>query len=162
MVLFWIYVARGNLVQGVVVIAINAVPTLILYSPTASFYLGVGDVQVPFKLILLSAILFVGLPLIVGQLARRWLTVGRGEEWFERRFLAAMSNISAAALLATMVLMFSLQGQVILQNPLLVLRLMVPNLIHYTTMITLALSASRLLHFSYEDTAMTAMISSST
>ncbi|HUV95323.1 MAG TPA: ACR3 family arsenite efflux transporter [Anaerolineae bacterium] len=161
MVLFWIYFARGNLVQGVVVTAINAITTLILYGPTGTFYLGVGGVPVPFLLILLSSILFVGLPLLAGQLARRWLSRTRGEEWFEERFLQIMGNVSAAALLATILIMFSLQGQVILDNPLLALRLMVPNLIHYTTMITLTFTVCRLLRFTYEDTAMTTMISSS-
>lgn len=161
MVLFWIYFARGNLVQGVVVTAINAITTLVLYSPTGTFYLGAGGVPVPFILILLSSILFVGLPLLAGQLARRWLSRTRGEEWFEERFLGIASNVSAVALLATMLIMFSLQGQVILENPLLALRLMVPNLIHYTTMMTLAFTVCRLLRFTYEDTAMTIMISSS-
>lgn len=161
MVLFWIYFARGNLVQGVVVTAINAITTLILYSPTGTFYLGAGGVPVPFILILLSSIFFVGLPLLAGQLARRWLSRTRGEEWFEERFLGIMGNVSAVALLSTMLIMFSLQGQVILDNPLLALRLMVPNLIHYTTMITLAFTVCRLLRFTYEDTAMTIMISSS-
>lgn len=161
MVLFWIYFARGNLVQGVVVTAINAITTLILYSPTGTFYLGLGGVPVPFILILLSSILFVGLPLLAGQVARRWLSRTRGEEWFEERFLGIASNVSAVALLATMLIMFSLQGQVILENPLLALRLMVPNLIHYTTMMTLAFTVCRLLRFTYEDTAMTIMISSS-
>lgn len=161
MVLFWIYFARGNLVQGVVVTAINAITTLVLYSPTGTFYLGLGGVPVPFILILLSSILFVGLPLLAGQVARRWLSRTRGEEWFEERFLRIMGNVSAVALLATMLIMFSLQGQVILENPLLALRLMVPNLIHYTTMMTLAFTVCRLLRFTYEDTAMTIMISSS-
>ncbi|TEU18611.1 MAG: ACR3 family arsenite efflux transporter [Anaerolineales bacterium] len=161
MVLFWIYFARGNLVQGVVVTAINAITTLVLYSPTGTFYLGAGGVPVPFILILLSSIFFVGLPLLAGQLARRWLSRTRGEEWFEERFLGIASNVSAVALLATMLIMFSLQGQVILHNPLLALRLMVPNLIHYTTMMTLAFTVCRLLRFTYEDTAMTIMISSS-
>jgi ACR3 family arsenite transporter len=161
MVLFWIYFARGNLVQGVMVTAINAVSTLILYSPLGTFYLGVGGVPVPFMLILLSSVLFVGVPLLAGQLARRWLTQTKGQAWFEGRFLETMGNISAVALLVTMVIMFSLQGQVIIDKPLLILRLMVPNLIHYTIMITLAVTASRLLRFNYQDTAMTAMISSS-
>ena len=161
MVLFWIYFARGNLVQGVMVTAINAVSTLILYGPMGTFYLGIGGVPVPFVLILLSSVLFVGLPLLAGQLSRHWLTRAKGSEWFEKRFLEVMGKISAVALLATMMIMFSLQGQVILEKPLLVLRLMVPNLIHYATMITLALTVCRLLGCVYEDAAMTAMISSS-
>ena len=52
MVLFWIYFAKGNLVQGVIITAINAISTLILYSPMGTFYLGVGGVPVPFMLIL--------------------------------------------------------------------------------------------------------------
>jgi ACR3 family arsenite transporter len=161
MVLFWIYFAKGNLVQGVIITAINAISTLVLYSPMGTFYLGVGGVPVPFMLILLSALLFVGLPLLVGQMSRRWLIPQKGIAWFEGRFLGVMGNISAVALLSTMVIMFSSQGQVILGNPLLVLRLLVPNLIHYTIMISFALVAARLLRLNYEDTAMTAMISSS-
>jgi arsenite transporter len=161
MVLFWIYFARGNLVQGVIITAINAASTLILYSPLGSFYLGVSGVPVPFMLILLSSLLFVGLPLLVGQLARRYLSKLKGSEWFEKKFLGTMGHISAAALLATMVIMFSSQGQVILAKPLLILRLMVPNLLHYAIMITLAILASRALKLNYQDTAMVAMISSS-
>src|SRR5450756_3098452 len=72
-----------------------------------------------------------------------------------------MGHVSAVALLATMVIMFSSQGQVILAKPLLILRLMVPNLIHYATMFTLAILASRAFKLNYQDTAMVAMISSS-
>jgi ACR3 family arsenite transporter len=161
MVLFWIYFAKGNLVQGVMVTAINALTTLILYSPMGTFYLGVSGMPVPFMLILLSALLFVGLPLLVGQLAQRWLIRAKGVAWFEGRFLAVIGDISAVALLGTMVVMFSSQGQVILGNPLLILRLMVPNLFHYAIMVTLAFTVSRMLRFSYEDAAMTTMISSS-
>lgn len=161
MVLFWIYFARGNLAQGVMVTAINVITTLVLYSPMGTFYLGVGGVPVPFMLILLSSVLFVGLPLLIGQLSRRWLTRVKGEAWFEKRFLETLGHISAVALLATMVVMFSLQGQAILSNPGLVLRLMVPNFLHFVTMVSLAYGASRLARLSYEDTAMTTMISSS-
>ena len=135
--------------------------TLFLYGVMGTFYLGVGGVPVPFLLILFSSVLFVGLPLLIGQLSRRYLTRLKGEAWFEGRFLDVMGDVSAVALLATMVIMFSSQGRVILENPLLVLRLMVPNLLHYLIMITLAVGASRLLRFNYQDTAMTAMISSS-
>ena len=161
MVLFWISFARGNLVQGVMVTAINAVSTLFLYGILGSFYLGIGGVPVPFLLILFSSILFVGLPLVIGQFARRSLTRMKGEAWFEGRFLKVMGDVSALALLTTMLIMFSSQGSAILRNPLLVLRLMVPNLIHYVIMLTLAVLASRLLRLNYADTAMTAMISSS-
>nr|MBC7245560.1 arsenic resistance protein [Chloroflexota bacterium] len=71
MVLFWIAFAQGNVVQGIEITAINAVSTLLLYAPLATFYLGVGGVPVPFSLVTLSVLLFVGLPLAVGQGSRR-------------------------------------------------------------------------------------------
>lgn len=65
MVLFWIAFARGNVAQGIVIAAVDAVSTLLLYAPFASFYLGVGGVPVPFSLVSLSVLLFVGLPLML-------------------------------------------------------------------------------------------------
>lgn len=90
---------RGNVTQGVVITAINAVSTLLLYAPFTAFYLGVGGVPVPFSLVVLSVLLFVGLPLIVGQVSRRFLISLRGEAWFTGRYLPVMNTAATAALL---------------------------------------------------------------
>lgn len=107
MVLSWIAFARGNVTQDVVITAVNAVSTLVLYALFAEFYLGVGGVSVPFSLVGLSVLLFVGLPLLAGRVAKRLLTSWKGEAWFTGRYLTAMNTVASAALLGMLVLLFS-------------------------------------------------------
>lgn len=162
MVLFWIALARGNGTQGVVITAINAVSTLLLYAPFAAFYLGVGGVPVPFSLIALSVLLFVGLPLIVGQVSKHILTSRRGEHWFTNRFLQVMNTIATAALLGMLVLLFSSEGQMILGYPLIVALIAVPILLHFVLMLAGTHLVGWLFRYRYEDAAMAALIGSST
>lgn len=162
MVLFWITFARGNVTQGVVITAINAITTLLLYAPLATFYLGVGGVPVPFTLVGLSVLLFVGLPLIAGQISRRVLIPRKGDEWFNNRFLAKMNTLAAAALLGMLVLLFSSEGQLILDKPGTVALITIPLLLHFVLMIGGTFFITRLLGYRYPDTAMITLISSST
>ena len=162
MVLFWIAFAQGNVIQGVVVTAINAVSTLLLYAPLAAFYLGVGGVPVPFSLVILSVLLFVGLPLLVGQVSRYFLTRHKGEQWFTERFLPVMDRVAIVALLGMLVLLFSSEGQVILQQPLTVALIAVPVLLHFVIMLAGTYLVGWVLRYRYEDASMAALIGSST
>jgi ACR3 family arsenite transporter len=162
MVLFWIAFGRGNVTQGVVITAINAVSTLILYSPFAAFYLGIGGVPVPFSLVLLSVILFVAIPLAAGQISRRLLIRSKGETWFSERFLPMMNNIAAAALLTMLIVMFSFEGQVILERPLDVARIAIPLIVQFVILLVAVYGAGWLLGFSYEDAIMSTFVGSST
>lgn len=162
MVLFWIAFARGNVTQGVVITAVNAVSTLLLYAPFASFYLGVGGVPVPFSLVALSVLLFVGLPLIVGQVSKRLLASHKGELWFTDRFLPVMNTIATAALLGMLVLLFSSEGRIILEYPLIVALIAVPILLHFVLMLAGTHLFGWLFRYRYEDAAMAALIGSST
>ncbi|MBZ0096108.1 MAG: bile acid:sodium symporter [Sulfuricella sp.] len=131
MVLFWIAFARGNVAQGVVITAINAVSTLLLYAPLTAFYLGVGGVPVPFSLVVHSVLLFVALPLFVGQVSRRLLISNKGVPWFANRFLPVMDTLATASLLGMLVLLFSSEGKIILEYPLTVALIAVPILLHF-------------------------------
>lgn len=162
MVLFWIAFARGNVTQGVVITAVNAVSTLLLFAPFASFYLGVGGVPVPFSLVLFSVLLFVGLPLIVGQVSKRLLTSRKGEYWFTERFLPVMNKIATVALLGMLVLLFSSEGQMILEHPLVIALIAVPILLHFVLMLAGTHLVGWLFGYRYEDAAMAALIGSST
>jgi len=66
MVLLWILLAQGDVAKGIVITAINATSTLILYAPLATLYLGVGGIPISIALIAESVILFVGFPLALG------------------------------------------------------------------------------------------------
>jgi ACR3 family arsenite transporter len=162
MVLFWILLANGDIAKGVVITAINALSTLILYTPMAAFYLGVGGIPVPIIPIAESVILFVGLPLIVGQASRKALIMRRGEKWFNNRFRPLIGNIAALALLATIIILFSLKGEIIASQPLIVGLISIPLLMHFFTMATLFYVIPWLLKFSYKDAVTIAFISSGT
>ena len=162
MVLFWIAFARGNVTQGIVITAINAVSTLLLYAPFTAFYLGVGGVPVPFSLVVLSVLLFVGLPLLVGQVSRRFLISHQSEAWFTGRYLPVMNTVAMAALLGMLVLLFSSEGQLILQNPLTIALIAVPLLLHFVLILGGTYLAAWLPGYRYEDASMVALIGSST
>lgn len=162
MVLFWILLAQGDVAKGVVITAINALSTLMLYTPMAAFYLGIGGVPVPITPIVESVILFVGLPLIVGQASRKALIMRRGKKWFNDRFRPLVGNVAAAALLATIIILFSLKGEIIASQPLVVGLISIPLLMHFFIMATLFYVVPWLLKFRYKDAVTIAFISSST
>lgn len=162
MVLFWILLAQGDVAKGVVITAINALSTLLLYTPLAAFYLGVGGVPVPITPIAESVILFVGLPLALGQISRKALVGKRGERWFRDEFRPLVGNVAAIALLATIVILFSLKGEVIANQPLIVGLISIPLLTHFFVMATLFYTIPWLLKFDYRDAVTVAFISSGT
>ncbi|MEM2913333.1 MAG: ACR3 family arsenite efflux transporter [Candidatus Bathyarchaeia archaeon] len=162
MVLFWILLARGDVAKGVIITAINAASTLMLYAPLATLYLGVGGIPVPIAPIAGSVILFVGLPLAIGQISRKILIARKGEEWFNNSFRPAIGNFAAAALLATIIILFSLKGEVIAEQTLIIFLVSIPLLQHFFIMASLFYIMPWLLKFNYKDAVTIAFISSST
>ncbi len=162
MVLFWILLAQGDVAKGIVITAINALSTLMLYAPLAAFYLGVGGIPIPIAPIAESVILFVGLPLALGQVTRKALIERNGEAWFKERFQPIIGNIAAVALLVTVIILFSLKGDVIANQPLLVGLISLPLLAHFFIMAMLFYIIPWLLGFSYKDAATISFISSGT
>jgi ACR3 family arsenite transporter len=136
MVMWWMLLAKGDMAQGLINTAVNAVLMIILYAPMAAFYLGVSGIPVPWDLIALSVVFFILLPVAAGAITRRVLIPRKGLGWFNNVYRDRVGKISFIALLITLIVMFSLQGNIILSNPLLVLYIAVPNLLHYAIMIT--------------------------
>jgi len=93
MVLWWIKLAKGDLGQGLVNTAINALLMVALYGAEAAFYLGVSSIPVPWDLIAWSVILFIAVPVSLAALSRRTLLKQKGEEWFTRRFMVVLGKI---------------------------------------------------------------------
>src|SRR4030043_428557 len=137
MVMWWMLLAKGNMAQGLINTAVNAMFMLILYAPLAGLYLGVSNIPVPWDLIALSVLVFIALPVASGALSRRLIIRRKGEEWFKDRYNPAVGKISIVALLTTLIVLFSFAGQTILNNPLLVAYLAAPNLMHSAIMILL-------------------------
>ncbi len=126
MVLVWGYLARGNDGHTLVMVAINSLTMLVLYGVLGGFLLGVGRLPVPWQALVLSIGIYVALPLVAGYFSRKAIIRHKGEEWFQERFLHVLTPVTIIALLATLVLLFSFKGDVILSRPLTILWIAVP------------------------------------
>jgi ACR3 family arsenite transporter len=161
MVLVWGYLARGNDSHTLVMVAINSLTMLVLYGPLGGFLLGVGRLPVPWQALVLSIAIYVALPLVSGYLSRKWIVKARGETWFRERFLHVLTPVTIAALLLTLILLFSFKGDVILANPLTILWIAVPLFLQTVLIFLLTYGAARILRLSYRDAAPSAMIGAS-
>lgn len=161
MVLVWGFLAKGNDGHTLVMVAINSLTMLVLYGVLGGFLLGVGKLPVPWQALLLSIGVYVALPLVAGYFSRKWLIASKGETWFREKFLHVLTPITIAALLATLVLLFSFKGETILQNPLTILWIAIPLLIQTVVIFILGYVASKVLGLTYENAAPTAMIGAS-
>ena len=161
MVLVWGYLARGNDGLTLVMVAINSLTMLLLYGPLGGFLLGVGRLPVPWQALLLSIAIYVALPLVAGYLSRKWILAAKGEAWFKEKFLHVLTPVSILALLATLVLLFSFKGSIILGQPLTILWIAIPLFLQTMLIFWLGYGWARLLKLPYADAAPAAMIGAS-
>ena len=161
MVMWWMFLAKGDMAQGLINTAINALLMLALYAPLAALYLGVSSIAVPWDLIAVSVLAFIALPVAAGAVSRRVIIQKKGEEWFKDVYNPAVGKISIVALLVTLVVLFSFAGQTILNDPFLVAYLAAPNLMHYAIMIAWTYPLGYFLGWKYETAIDTTIIGSS-
>ena len=161
MVMWWMFLAKGDMAQGLINTAVNALLMLILYAPLAALYLGVSSIPVPWDLIAISVLVFIALPVASGAISRKLILDKKGEEWFNNKYIPTVGKISIVALLTTLIVLFSFEGNVILNNPLLVAYLAAPNLMHYAVMITWTYLLGYFAGWSYETAIDTTLIGSS-
>ncbi|OIO38312.1 MAG: arsenical-resistance protein [Candidatus Omnitrophica bacterium CG1_02_49_10] len=161
MVLMWGHLAKGNDGHTLVMVAINSLAMLLLYGPLGGFLLGVNAMPIPWQTILLSVAVYVALPLTLGYISRKWIVKRKGIKWFNEKFIYHLTPISISALLATLVLLFSLKGELIIRDPLTILWIAVPLLVQTVFIFALGYILARALKLSYHDAAPSAMIGAS-
>ena len=161
MVLVWGFLARGNDGHTLVMVAINSLTMLILYGVLGGFLLGVGKLPVPWQALLLSIGIYVALPLVAGYFSRMAIIRAKGVTWFKERFLQVLTPVTIMALLATLVLLFSFKGEVILSNPLTILWIAIPLFMQTVLIFALGYGLAKILGLSYQDAAPSAMIGAS-
>jgi len=162
MVLVWGYLAKGNDGLTLVMVGINSLTMLFLYAPLGGFLLGVNSMPIPWETILLSVSIYVALPLAAGYATRKAILKNKGREWFETKFMHYLTPVSIIALLATLILLFSFKGDVIVDNPLTIFWISAPLFIQ--TMLIFSLGyfiVAKVLKLSYRDAAPAAMIGAS-
>ncbi len=162
MVLMWSYLAKGNDGLTLVMVAINSLTMLVLYAPLGGFLLGVNAMPIPWQTIVLSVMIYVALPLVAGYFSRKWIIKSKGIDWFNTKFLHRLTPVSISALLATLVLLFSFKGEIIMGYPLTILWIAIPLFIQTIFIFSLGYFVlARLLKLSYHDAAPSAMIGAS-
>jgi ACR3 family arsenite transporter len=161
MVFVWSYLTKGNAAYTVVQVATNDLIILIAFTPIVALLLGIGGVKIPWDTLLLSVVLFVVIPLAGGVITRTSIIKKRGQEYFEKGFLPKFNNITIVGLLLTLVIIFSFQGQVILNNPLHIVLIAVPLVIQTFLIFFIAYGASKLLKLPHDIAAPAGMIGAS-
>ncbi|MFA5868391.1 MAG: ACR3 family arsenite efflux transporter [Candidatus Bathyarchaeia archaeon] len=161
MVMWWMLLAKGDMAQGLINTAVNATLMILLYAPMAALYLGVSGIPVPWDLIAISVLFFILLPVAAGAATRRLLIPRKGIDWFNGVYRERVGKVSFVALLATLIVLFSFQGNIILSDPLLVLVIALPLLIHYGVMIAWTYLAGWYLGWRYESAIDVTLIGSS-
>ncbi|SIR18664.1 ACR3 family arsenite efflux transporter [Halanaerobium kushneri] len=126
MVFVWSYLTDGDPAYTLIQVSINDLVLVFAYAPLVMFLLGLNELTVPWNTILLSVILYIVVPLSAGYVSRKYLIKNKGREWFENVFLKNLSELTIVGLLLTLIILFSFQGDVILNNPFHILLIAVP------------------------------------
>ena len=161
MVLMWGYLSYGNQGHTLVMVAVNSLAMLFLYAPLGRWLLAANDLVVPWQTIVLSVLIYVGLPLAAGMYSRFWIFKHKGREWFEKEFMQYLSPVATGALLITLILLFAFKGELIVNNPLHILLIAVPLFIQTNFIFLISYVAALKLNLCYEDSAPAALIGAS-
>jgi ACR3 family arsenite transporter len=126
MVFVWSHLTKGDPAHTLVQVSVNDLLILVLFVPLVQILLGVNGVTIPWDTLFFSIVLFVVVPLAGGALTRFLMIQKKGIEYFNERFLPKFDGITTLGLLLTLIIIFSFQGDIILEQPLFVLLIAVP------------------------------------
>ena len=129
MVFVWSYLTKGDAAYTLVQVAVNDLIILVAFAPIVAFLLGVGGVEIPWDTLILSVVLFVVIPLLAGVFTRMSVVKRKGIEYFNNVFVKKFDNFTIGGLLLTLIILFSFQGETILNNPLHILLIAIPLII---------------------------------
>ena len=126
MVFVWSHLTKGNPAYTVIQVATNDLIILIAFVPIVGLLLGISGIAIPWGTLFLSVVLFVVIPLLSGWISRVQITKSKGLEYFESQYIPKFSNVTILGLLLTLIIIFSFQGQTIIDNPLNIILIAIP------------------------------------
>lgn len=161
MVFVWSHLTKGNPAYTVVQVATNDLIILIAFAPIVALLLGISQVFVPMDTLILSVVLFVVIPLAGGSLTRSYVIKNKGFKYFSETFLPKFNHITIIGLLLTLMIIFSFQGEIILQNPLHIILIAIPLTLQTFMIFFIAYFSSKVLRLPHEIAAPAGMIGAS-
>ncbi len=157
MVFVWSQLTRGDETYTLVQVSVNDIVMVFAFAPIVAFLLGVTEIAVPWETLLIATLLYVALPLLAGYATRRLLARPDRIEAFGAR----IKPLSVIGLIATVAILFGLQGSVILDRPLVIVLIAVPILIQSYGIFALAYGAAWAMKVPHRIAAPCAMIGTS-
>ncbi|MDI9644325.1 MAG: ACR3 family arsenite efflux transporter [Candidatus Verstraetearchaeota archaeon] len=161
MVLVWSYLAWGNMGHTLIMVAINSLTMVALYAPLSVFLLGISGIAIPWETIGFAITMYILLPLIAGFYTRRYALKRKGIEWLSTSLKPKLGRASIIALLITLVILFSTQGYIIIDQPLVIVIIALPIFVNILVIFAITYLISKLIGLPYEDAAPTALIGGS-
>jgi len=161
MVLIWNLLAKGDNEYAAVLVALNSVFQVLFYSLYAYFFISVAgswfgggeEIHISFWEVARSVLIFLGIPLAAGMITRYVGIRRKGREWYEGVLMPRLGPTAIIGLLFTIVVMFALKGEYIVDVPLDVLRIAIPLLLYFVIMFAVSFLMSWRLRFPYPETA---------
>lgn len=162
MVIVWNDLAKGNREYAALLIALNSVFQILFYSVFVWFFINVLPsyfgfasyaVSIEMSEVIKSVLTYLGVPFLAGFLSHKYLIKYKGENWYNRKFIPFISPFTLYALLFTIVLMFSLKGEQIVQLPMQVLKVAVPLIVYFVLMFFISFFMNKSMNVAYDKNA---------
>lgn len=162
MVIVWSDLAKANREYTAMLVALNSIFQILTYSffvwlfiNVLPKYLGIGDfdISVSMQEVTKSVLIYLGIPFLAGFLTRTILIKKKGRDWYNRKFIPKISPITLIALLLTIVLMFSLKGNEIVELPLDVVKIAIPLILYFSLMFFISFFINKALNIPYDKNA---------
>lgn len=162
MVIVWNDLAGGNREYGALLVAFNSIFQLLTYSTYAWFFISIVPewfgiqsemIDIAFSDIAYSVIIYLGIPFALGYASSNLLPKIKGLDWYNRKFIPAISPVTLYALLITIIIMFSVKGESIMQLPFEVMNIAIPLMIYFVFMFVLSFLVAKSLNIPYDKNA---------
>jgi ACR3 family arsenite transporter len=161
MVLVWGSLAQGNQEQNVINTTLNTITIMLLYAPVVSILTGIQNIPIDRELLAISVLVFIGAPMLIGYISKKYLTSTKGIEWFNETYRPLVGKISIIALLTTLVVLFSLNGDALINNPGLMITVSIPLILGFVIVVGYNLLVTRYSSLAYREAIITVIIGSS-